>query len=151
MNARANETVKLWIVGTLFTVFIIVAVIAAGVAGCAGIKSFERSQARAQAHNEVSLTKIKIQNQHEYAEVIKAHNLTVQAEREQRVIQAKGIREAQDEISKTLTPLYIQHEAIEAQKQVATSGQNNTVIYIPSGEAGVPLVSTIGTGAKVGR
>lgn len=117
----------------------------------AGIKAFNRSQARLNAHNSVSITKIQIENQKKYAEVIYAENQSVKAKAEQRYLEAVGIRRAQDEISKTLTPLYIQHEAIEAEKAVATSGQNNTLIYIPSGNNGVPLVSPIGTGTKIGR
>jgi len=47
---------------------------------------------------------------------------------------------AQDEISKTLTDRYLQYLAIQAQKSVGTSGRNNTLIYLPSGTNGVPLV-----------
>lgn len=57
-----------------------------------------------------------------------------------RLADAIGIRKAQDEISKTLTPLYIQHEAIQSQEKTAASGRNNTIIYVPSGQSGVPIV-----------
>ncbi len=40
-----------------------------------------------------------------------------------------------------LTPLYIQHEAIEAQKAMVGS-ENHTTIYIPVGPMGVPIVGT---------
>jgi hypothetical protein len=43
-------------------------------------------------------------------------------------------------ISSGLTPQYLQYEAIQAQKAIATSGRNNTLIYLPSGRTGVPLV-----------
>jgi hypothetical protein len=43
-------------------------------------------------------------------------------------------------IARGLTPSYLQYEAIQAQKAVATSGRNNTLIYLPSGSGGVPLV-----------
>lgn len=118
----------------------IVAVIGVILGLVAGINAFSRSQARANAHNNVAITKIQIQNQQQYAQVIAAHNATVQAQAEQRYLEAVGIRRAQDEISKTLTPLYIQHEAIQAQQAIATSGQNNTVIYVPSGPNGTPIV-----------
>jgi hypothetical protein len=49
------------------------------------------------------------------------------------------VQRAQKEISRTLTGHYLQHEAIQAQKAVATSGRNNTLIYVPSGSNGVPL------------
>jgi hypothetical protein len=57
-----------------------------------------------------------------------------------RFAEAVGIRRAQNEISQTLTSHYLQYEAIRAQKAVATSGRNNTLICIPSGGNGVPLV-----------
>jgi len=59
-----------------------------------------------------------------------------------RVIEAEGIAEAQRIINETLTPLYLQHEAIGAQKELANS-PNHTTIYIPVGTNGLPLVKTI--------
>lgn len=32
--------------------------------------------------------------------------------------------------------------AIQAQEQTAASGRNNTIIYVPAGPSGVPLVQT---------
>lgn len=58
------------------------------------------------------------------------------------VEEAKGIAQSQKIINDTLTPLYIQHEAIVAQKDQVNS-PNHTVIYIPSGNNGVPLVTTV--------
>ena len=40
-----------------------------------------------------------------------------------------------------LSPMYVQHEAIEAQKAMVNS-QNHTVVYIPAGPMGVPLTGT---------
>jgi hypothetical protein len=60
-------------------------------------------------------------------------------EAEVRVAEAKGIAEAQKIINTTLTPNYLQHEAIKAQEKMATS-PNNTTVYIPSGSAGIPLI-----------
>jgi regulator of protease activity HflC (stomatin/prohibitin superfamily) len=62
--------------------------------------------------------------------------------RDIRIIEAKGIAEAQRIITKTLTPLYLQHEAIEAQRAMASS-PNHTTVYIPSGENGVPIIRAI--------
>ena len=59
-----------------------------------------------------------------------------------RVEEARGIAESQRIINGTLTVLYLQHEAIDAQKQMA-GNQNHTTIYIPSGENGIPLVRTL--------
>jgi hypothetical protein len=41
--------------------------------------------------------------------------------------------------------MYIQHEAIEAQKQMVNS-PNHTVVYIPVGPMGVPLTGTFVAG-----
>jgi regulator of protease activity HflC (stomatin/prohibitin superfamily) len=61
---------------------------------------------------------------------------------ERRVVEAEGIARATQIIQQRLTPLYVQHEAIEAQKAMVGS-PNHSVIYIPVGPMGVPLVSTI--------
>lgn len=63
-------------------------------------------------------------------------------EAERKVIEAKGIAEAQSIINKTLTPAYLQHEAIQAQMKAAAN-QNHTTVYIPSGDNGIPLVRMI--------
>jgi hypothetical protein len=42
--------------------------------------------------------------------------------------------------------MYIQHEAIEAQKQMVNS-PNHTVVYIPVGPMGVPLTGTFNAAA----
>ena len=65
-------------------------------------------------------------------------------EAERKVIEAKGIAEAQGIINKTLTPAYLQREAIKAQMMMA-NGPNHTTVYIPSGDNGIPLVKTIDT------
>ena len=58
-------------------------------------------------------------------------------EREKREVQAQGIANAMQIIRGQLSPMYIQHEAIEAQKQMVNS-PNHTVVYIPVGPMGVP-------------
>lgn len=60
---------------------------------------------------------------------------------EKREAEAVGIANAMQVINGKLTPMYLQHEAIEAQKAMAGS-PNHSVIYIPSGTNGVPLVGT---------
>jgi hypothetical protein len=59
-----------------------------------------------------------------------------------RIIQAEGIAKSMDIINQKLTPLYIQHEAIEAQKSMISS-PNHTIIYVPAGANGVPIVGNI--------
>jgi regulator of protease activity HflC (stomatin/prohibitin superfamily) len=61
---------------------------------------------------------------------------------EKRIVEAEGIAQATQIIQQRLTPLYIQHEAIEAQKAMVNS-PNHTTVYIPVGAMGVPLVGTL--------
>lgn len=116
-------------------------IVGACIGGCSGFRSWQRGQKRADAHNKVQLTHIAIQTARQQAEVVAANNQRVKQEAYQRYLEAVGIRRAQDEISKTLTPLYVQHEAIQAQEAEANK-PNSTVIYVPSGPQGVPLVAT---------
>lgn len=66
---------------------------------------------------------------------------------ERRIVQAEGIAKAMQIINERLTPQYLQHEAIEAQKAMVGS-PNHTTIYIPVGPMGVPLVGTFETMPK---
>jgi regulator of protease activity HflC (stomatin/prohibitin superfamily) len=66
-------------------------------------------------------------------------------ERTKREVQAEGIANAMQIIRGQLSPMYIQHEAIEAQKQMVNS-PNHTVVYIPTGPMGVPLTGTFAAG-----
>jgi regulator of protease activity HflC (stomatin/prohibitin superfamily) len=62
-------------------------------------------------------------------------------ERTKREVQAQGIANAMQIIRGQLSPMYIQHEAIESQKLMVNS-PNHTVVYIPAGPMGVPLTAT---------
>ena len=62
-----------------------------------------------------------------------------QRDAEIRIEEAKGIAEAQKIINATLTPNYLQHEAIQAQRTMANA-PNHTTVYIPVGPNGLPLV-----------
>jgi regulator of protease activity HflC (stomatin/prohibitin superfamily) len=63
-------------------------------------------------------------------------------ERTKREVQAQGIANAMQIIRGQLNALYIQHEAIEAQKLMVNS-PNHTVVYIPVGPMGVPVTATL--------
>ena len=63
-------------------------------------------------------------------------------ERTKREVQAQGIANAMEIIRGQLNGLYIQHEAIEAQKAMVNS-PNHTVVYIPVGPMGVPITATM--------
>jgi regulator of protease activity HflC (stomatin/prohibitin superfamily) len=70
-------------------------------------------------------------------------------ERTKREVQAQGIANAMQIIRGQLSPMYIQHEAIEAQKLMVNS-PNHTVVYIPSGPMGVPVTGTFPATAPQG-
>jgi regulator of protease activity HflC (stomatin/prohibitin superfamily) len=70
-------------------------------------------------------------------------------DKQKRVVEAEGIAQSMEVINQKLTPSYIQHEAIEAQKAMVGS-QNHTMIYIPVGPMGVPLVGTLDPTVKPG-
>ena len=123
------------VVGAFAVVMGIIALVVLIFGFAAAIKSFNRYQARADANNRVAVSNIEIRNQAQRVQIAKQHAQI-------RFQNSVGIREAQDEIAKTLTPLYVQFEMVEALKAIAASGRNNSVVYIPSGANGIPLVST---------
>jgi Na+-transporting NADH:ubiquinone oxidoreductase subunit NqrC len=140
--------------GVITAILCIVALLLIGgllIGGCSGVKAWQRGQKRADANNQVRVTAINIRTAQQQAKIVHARNAAVQAQAEQRLIEAKGIRHAQDEISRTLTPLYVQHEAIRAQERIATSGKNNTVIYVPAGTNGTPVITQDGNANSVGQ
>jgi len=67
-------------------------------------------------------------------------------ERTKREVQAQGIANAMQIIRGQLNGMYIQHEAIEAQKAMVGS-PNHTVVYIPVGPMGVPITATLDSSA----
>lgn len=97
-------------------------------------KGISRYQKRADANNNVRVSEIQIRNQRQRVQIAKQRA-------EIRYQEALGIRRSQDAIARTLTPLYVQHEAIEAQVEMAKS-DNHSIIWAPTGANGVPLVST---------
>ena len=70
-------------------------------------------------------------------------------ERTKREVQAEGLANAMRIIRGQLSAMYIQHEAIEAQKLMVNS-PNHTVVYIPAGPMGVPITGTFPTVAPQG-
>jgi hypothetical protein len=140
LNHR-GMSLKEVLVATL-AVVIFVGLCVGGVAGC---KEFNRAQKRADARNRTEIVKQEIKTAEQQAEVVHAQNAAIKAKAEQRVIEAEGIRKAQDLISKTLTPLYVQHEAIKAQE----NDRKGDRTYIPVGPQGVPMVADVG-GDRVG-
>jgi hypothetical protein len=62
-------------------------------------------------------------------------------EAEIKIIEAQGLAKAQQIINSTLTPYYLQHEAIESYTKLAGS-QNTTFVILPTSpnSAGMPLI-----------
>lgn len=98
-------------------------------------RNYNRSQILSDERNKVEVNEIKIQQTHQLIQV-------EEQKAKIRVVEAQGISDAQKIINATLTDKYLQHEAIKAQEAMAGS-PNHTTIYIPSGQNGIPLVSTI--------
>jgi hypothetical protein len=136
-GASSARKMALWGVASVVAVVLLVAV---GIGLSAAGKSYSRAEQRADAENRVTLTHIAIRRAKQQALITRAQIEATKADAEKRFAEAVGIRRAQNEISRTLTGHYLQHEAIQAQKAVATSGRNNTLIYVPSGSNGVPLI-----------
>jgi hypothetical protein len=111
-------------------------VVLLSIGGAFGCNAYGRYQARADANNRVKVSAIEIRNQAQRVKIAKQHAQI-------RFQNAIGIRESQDEIAKTLTPLYVQFEMVQALQSIAASGSNNSIVYIPSGANGIPLVSTL--------
>jgi ribosomal protein L29 len=109
------------------------------------VKVVHRHQQVADAKNYVKTSQIKAKNQTELNKIrISQQGQLVKVETQKadiRYQKSLGIRKAQDEIAKTLTPLYVQFEMIQALEAIAHSGKNSSVIYIPSGAAGIPFVA----------
>lgn len=128
------------------TVIVAIAGLIAIILGCMfGFKAYGRYQSRADANNKVTTSRIEANNKVKLNEIeISQQQQRVKIEQQKAQIRfekSKGIREAQDEIAKTLTPLYVQFEMTEALKEIALSGKNSSVIYIPTGADGLPVTA----------
>lgn len=112
-------------------------------------KSFNRDQrvaeaknvvttSRIGANNQVALNRIKIGQQKQRVKI-------AEQEAEVRIREARGVKAAQDEIAKTLTGEYIQYEMTKVLADIAKSGRNSSVIYIPVGPDGLPVIANAAT------
>lgn len=99
------------------------------------LPDYVRAQRLANENNQTKINDIQIA---QTAQLVKIQEQKAQIQ----IAQAKGIAAAQEIIQGTLTPAYLQYMAIEAE-QAEVQSQNHTIIYIPSGENGIPLVSTV--------
>lgn len=133
MNSRSGGVSSTIIAGV--GAFLVVVCIIAGLAF--GLPAYSRYQARANAQNNVKVTAIQIANTAQLVQVQKQ-------KAEIRVADAQGIADSQKIINNTLTPMYIQYLAIQAQIDMA-NGSNHTVVYIPVGQEGIPIIGTTNT------
>ena len=82
----------------------------------------------------------KIEKQ-QVAEAMEFEKLKKEKEAEIRIVEAKGIADSQRIINSTLTAAYLQHEAIEAYKLLASSSNTTFVIMPTDGQStGVPMI-----------
>lgn len=120
-----------WCVGAL--IFLIMMSYAVGL-GCG---AYNRYQKRQDAVNKVHIAHTEIQTAEEEAKVNRAQIKATEAEAEKRVAEAVGIKKAQVEINKTLSPLYVQHEYVQAMEKGHVEST-----FIPTGANGIPIVGT---------
>jgi hypothetical protein len=126
--------------------------IGGGVGLDAGFSAYGRYQNIQRAHNKAQVNIINEQNTIEVTKLEEQNQANmIQVTKQKAQIQyqqAVGVRDADQEINKTLTPLYIQYLQIQAMEDMANSGKNNTVIYIPSGQGGIPTITAGSTTGK---
>lgn len=100
-----------------------------------GMPAYQRYQRVLNAKNEIRVNSMKIEQTEQLVKV-------EQQKAQIKVEEAKGIAAAQEIINTTLSDKYLQHEAIQAQMEMASS-PNHSTIYIPVGNNGLPIVKTI--------
>jgi hypothetical protein len=110
-----------------------IAALAVSMTGCGFVNDFYRGQARADAENDVAIRNIQIQTTTQQVQI--AHQ-----EAQIEIEHAKGTAKAQSIINGSLTPLYVQHEAIQAQLEAAKNSSHTETIYVPVGSQGIPTV-----------
>ena len=99
------------------------------------LPAYSRYQRLQNEHNQTQVNDIQIAQTQQLVKV-------EQQKAQIRIVQAGGIATSQHIIAGSLTQAYLQYEAIQAQQSEVNS-QNHTIIYIPSGSNGVPLVTTV--------
>ena len=99
--------------------------------------AFSRHQRVANAHNKQKVITMQVEQTRRLVEV-------EQQKAAVRVAEAQGIAESQRIIDSSLTDDYLTYLAIQAQMNLSNS-PNNTIIYIPVGDNGIPLVRDTAT------
>lgn len=133
---QSNENTGLKAIAAVLGIILLLALLLGLVFGVVALgKNFHRSQRLQDERNKVSINEIKIR---QTGQLVKVE----QQKAEVRIAEAEGISKSQAIIKSTLTPAYLQYLAISAQKDQINS-PNHTIIYIPTGSNGVPLVTTV--------
>lgn len=120
-------------ISTTKVVVTIITVIAIVLAAMFGLPAYGRFQTLANERNQVTVNDIQIQQTEQLVQVEKQ-------KAQIKIQEAKGIAAAQRIINGTLTPQYLQHEAIQAQLTAAENSSHTETIYVPAGQQGIPLV-----------
>jgi hypothetical protein len=131
------KSIFAWIAGIGTTGVILIGMVFLLVFGIGACNNWQRGQAVKNTQNKI---KIATKNLALYDLQIKQARKQAQVKKEVAI----GQKLANEQISRRLTPLFVQYEMIEALKAIAASGKNNSVIYIPSGANGVPLIAPTG-------
>lgn len=137
-----NRSIGSWIALGSITFVIAIGLLCGGISL---FKSFDRYQNIQDANNKAQVARIQADNEAHVNELrIRAQEQRVQITKQDAEIrrqEALGIKDAQDTIAKTITPLYVQMEMVRTLEAIAKDGRNNTVIYIPVGPDGLPVVA----------
>jgi hypothetical protein len=116
------------ILAGLFVVFLVFMVM------YVAYKPIHRYQLRADASNKVKVTD----------RLVRVRQAQINVERAEAKVQeqiGRGQKLQNEQIAKKLTPLFVQYAMVKALEQIATSGKNNSLVFIPVGANGIPLVS----------
>jgi hypothetical protein len=108
-------------------------VVAAIISCMFAFPAYGRYQTLANERNQVTVNDIQIQQTEQLVQVEKQ-------KAQIKIQEALGIAQAQRIINGTLTPQYLQHEAIQAQLTAAENSSHTETIYVPSGPQGIPMV-----------
>jgi hypothetical protein len=136
-ESKAIGTVLTWSLGVVLGALVLTGTY---VGLSAAMQVYRRAEQRANAENGVRLAHIAIRRAEQQGLVARADLAKAKADAQEQYQKAIGVRLTQETIGRGLTRQFLQYEAIQAQKAVATSGRNNTLVYLPSGSGGVPLV-----------
>lgn len=100
-----------------------------------GAPAYGRYQRLQNEHNQTRVNDIKIAQTRQLVQV-------AEQTKQITIVNAHGIAASQKIINGTLTNQYLQYLAIDAQK-AEVSSPNHTIIYVPAGDNGIPLVQTV--------